>query len=43
MELNLKGKLVVTTGAAVIKSSIGEKILQNLAMEGAIPAINRSK
>lgn len=39
MDLNLKGKIVVITGAAGIKSSIGETILQQLVAEGAIPAI----
>jgi len=39
MDLGLKGKVVVITGAAGIKGSIGETILQKLAEEGAIPAI----
>ena len=39
MDLNLKGKVVVISGAAGIKGSIGETILQNLAGEGAIPAL----
>ena len=39
MDLNLKGKVVVITGAAGIRGSIGETILQKLADEGAIPAI----
>ena len=44
MDLNLKGKVVVISGAAGIKGSIGETILQKLADEGAIPAvIDRNK
>lgn len=39
MNLELKGKVVVITGAAGIKGSIGETILQKLADEGAIPAV----
>ena len=39
MDLNLKGKVVVISGAAGIKGSIGETILQHLAEEGAVPAI----
>jgi len=39
MDLGLKGKIVVITGAAGIEGSIGETILQKLADEGAIPAI----
>jgi L-fucose dehydrogenase len=39
MDLGLKGKVVVITGAAGIKGSIGETILQHLAAEGAIPAV----
>jgi L-fucose dehydrogenase len=39
MDLNLKGKIVVISGAAGIKGSIGETIIQKLADEGAIPAI----
>ncbi|WP_298487884.1 SDR family oxidoreductase [uncultured Maribacter sp.] len=39
MDLNLKGKVVVISGAAGIKGSIGETILQKLADEGAIPAV----
>ncbi len=39
MDLNLKGKVVVISGAAGIKGSIGETILQKLAEEGAIPAV----
>lgn len=39
MDLGLKGKVVVVTGSAGIKGSIGETILQELANEGAIPVI----
>lgn len=39
MNLNLKGKIVVISGAAGIKGSIGETMLQALAVEGAVPAI----
>ena len=39
MDLGLKGKVVVITGAAGLKGSIGETILQQLAQEGAIPAV----
>ncbi|MCG2460500.1 SDR family oxidoreductase [Flavobacteriaceae bacterium F89] len=39
MELNLKGKVVLISGAAGVRESIGETILQALAKEGAIPAI----
>ncbi len=39
MDLSLKGKVVVISGAAGIKGSIGETILQKLAEEGAIPAV----
>jgi len=39
MDLGLKGKVVVITGAAGLKGSIGETILQQLAEEGAIPAV----
>jgi len=39
MDLQLKGKIVVVTGAAGIKGSIGETIVQSLANEGAIPVI----
>ncbi|MGB2128090.1 MAG: SDR family oxidoreductase [Flavicella sp.] len=39
MDLNLKGKVVVISGAAGIKGSIGETILQKLVEEGATPAI----
>ncbi|ARV16512.1 SDR family oxidoreductase [Polaribacter sp. SA4-12] len=39
MDLGLKDKVVLISGAAGIKGSIGETILQKLADEGAIPAI----
>ncbi|WP_100614166.1 SDR family oxidoreductase [Confluentibacter citreus] len=39
MDLHLKNKVVVVTGAAGIKGSIGETIVQSLADEGAIPVI----
>ena len=39
MDLKLKDKVVVVTGAAGIKGSIGETIVQHLAAEGAIPVI----
>lgn len=39
MDLGLKNKVVVISGAAGMKGSIGETILHNLANEGAIPAI----
>lgn len=39
MDLGLKDKVVVVTGAAGIKGSIGETIVQALANEGAIPVI----
>ena len=39
MDLHLKNKVVVVTGAAGIKGSIGETIVQSLANEGAIPVI----
>lgn len=39
MDLVLKGKIVVVTGAAGIRGSIGETIIQELANEGAIPVI----
>ncbi|WP_100610103.1 SDR family oxidoreductase [Confluentibacter lentus] len=39
MDLYLKDKVVVVTGAAGIKGSIGETIVQSLANEGAIPVI----
>lgn len=39
MDLHLKNKIVVVTGAAGEKGSIGETIVQSLANEGAIPVI----
>ena len=39
MDLRLKDKVIVITGAAGQKGSIGETILQQLVNEGAIPAI----
>ncbi|WP_405248234.1 SDR family oxidoreductase [Cellulophaga sp. Asnod2-G02] len=39
MDLQLKDKVVVVTGAAGLKGSIGETIVQALANEGAIPVI----
>ncbi|QXP53903.1 SDR family oxidoreductase [Cellulophaga sp. HaHa_2_1] len=39
MDLHLKDKIVVVTGAAGLKGSIGETIVQALANEGAIPVI----
>ncbi|MCF8716228.1 SDR family oxidoreductase [Joostella atrarenae] len=39
MDLQLKDKVVLVTGAAGIKGSIGETIVQSLANEGAIPVI----
>lgn len=39
MDLHLENKVVVITGAAGIKGSIGETIVQALANEGAIPVI----
>lgn len=39
MDLHLKGKIVVVTGAAGMKGSIGETLVQSLADEGAIPVI----
>ena len=39
MDLGLKNKVVVISGAAGMKGSIGETILHNLVEEGAIPAI----
>ena len=39
MDLGLKGKVVVISGAAGLEGSIGEAILRNLAKEGAIPAV----
>ena len=39
MDLNLKDKVVVISGAAGIEGSIGETMLRALAEEGAIPAV----
>ena len=39
MDLKLKDKVVVVSGSAGIKGSIGETIVQRLADEGAIPAL----
>ncbi|HEA22983.1 MAG TPA: SDR family oxidoreductase [Pricia antarctica] len=39
MDLGLKGKVVVISGAAGMKGSIGETMLRALANEGAFPAI----
>ena len=39
MDLGLKGKVVVISGAAGKEGSIGETILNNLVAEGAIPAV----
>ncbi|MFY0607577.1 MAG: SDR family oxidoreductase [Cyclobacteriaceae bacterium] len=39
MELGLKDKIVVITGGAGIRGSIGQTIVQRLADEGAVPAI----
>jgi len=39
MDLGLKDKVVVISGAAGMPGSIGETILQNLVNEGAIPAV----
>ena len=39
MDLHLKDKVVVISGAAGKEGSIGETILQRLAEEGAIPAV----
>lgn len=39
MDLGLKNKIVVITGAAGKKGSIGETLLQELVNEGAIPAL----
>ena len=38
MDLELKDKVVVISGAAGIKGSIGETMLRHLVNEGAIPA-----
>ena len=39
MDLELKDKVVVISGAAGIKGSIGETMVRHLVNEGAIPAI----
>lgn len=39
MDLNLKGKIVVVSGSAGKKGSIGETIINRLADEGAIPVL----
>ncbi|HMB61601.1 MAG TPA: SDR family oxidoreductase [Eudoraea sp.] len=39
MELGLKGKVIILSGAAGKEGSIGETILRHLAEEGAIPAV----
>lgn len=39
MDLELKNKVVLITGAAGHKGSIGETIVQHLVAEGAIPAV----
>lgn len=39
MDLNLSGKVAIITGAAGMRGSIGETMLQVLANEGVIPAI----
>lgn len=39
MDLNLKDKIVVVTGAAGIRGSIGQTIVNELAKESAIPAL----
>jgi L-fucose dehydrogenase len=39
MDLGLQGKVVVITGGAGIKGSIGATIMQHLAGEGAIPVV----
>lgn len=44
MDLHLKGKVVIITGGAGLKGSIGETIVRTVASEGGIPAfidINR--
>ncbi|MGM8361989.1 SDR family oxidoreductase [Flavobacterium sp. ARAG 55.4] len=44
MNLNLKNKVVIVTGAAGLKGSIGETIVRALADEGAIPVlVDRNK
>ena len=39
MDLELKDKVVVISGAAGIKGSIGETMVRHLVNEGAIPGI----
>ena len=39
MDLELKNKITIITGAAGVKGSIGETILKHLVREGSIPAI----
>ena len=39
MNLELKNKIIIVTGAAGIKGSIGETIIKHLVKEGSIPAI----
>ena len=39
MDLNLNNKVILISGGAGKKGSIGETILQNLANEGAIPVV----
>ena len=39
MDLELKDKVVVISGAAGMKGSIGETMLRHLVNEGSIPAI----
>lgn len=39
MDLGLKDKVVVVTGSAGVKGSIGETLVQALAQEGAIPVL----
>ena len=39
MDLELRGKIVVVTGSAGIKGSIGETIIRALAEEGAVPVL----
>ena len=41
MDLGLKDKVVVVTGAAGIEGSIGETIVRHLAKEGAYPCFSR--
>ncbi|RKR07992.1 L-fucose dehydrogenase [Maribacter vaceletii] len=44
MDLNLKNKVVIVTGAAGMEGSIGETIVRTLAEEGAIPVlVDRNK